>query len=65
MIMYYRYFDRGYGEEVHPGNVDVLPRVHGGEESDERHPGDIPPDQQQPQHAVIMPRVRGPKEIPV
>ena len=60
----YRYFDRSDGKDVHSGNVDVLPGVHGDEELDERHPGHVPPDQQQPHHTVIVPGVRGPKQVP-
>ena len=43
----------------------MLPGVHGDEELDESHPGDVPSDQEHPHHTVIVPRIRGTEEVPV
>ena len=61
----YQYFDRSDREEVHAGDVDVLPGVHGDEELDESHPGDVPSDQEHPHHTVIVPGIWGTEEVPV
>ena len=60
----YRYFDCGDGEDVNSRGVDMTALLQPSQETEEAEPGDVLPDDHQPEDAVVRLAVRDCVEVP-